>query len=181
MRPLLGWLSAALLFSAAGPAQAAWYEAKSKHFIIDADQSSEDIRKFAERLERFDSAVRHLREMGDPALTDSGRLRIYVLKSEGAVARLAGRWDVAGFYHSRASGSVAFVPKNTGSTVWDLSTEQIFFHEYAHHLQLQDSSVAMPEWVREGFAEFFATAKIKDDGSVLIGSPPLYRAIIYLT
>ena len=60
--------------------------------------------------------------------------------------------------------------------MWDLNTEQIFFHEYAHHLQLQDSSIAMPEWVREGFAEFFATAKIKDDGSVLIGSPPLYRA-----
>src|SRR5438045_6588333 len=119
MRPLLACLSAALLFSAACPANAAWYEAKSKHFIIDADQSPDDIRKFADRLERFDSAVRHLRDMGDPPLTDSGRLRIFVLKSEGAVAHLAGRSDVAGFYHSRASGSVAFVSKNTGSTVWD--------------------------------------------------------------
>src|SRR5436190_19790888 len=111
MRLWLVLVCAALLGAAESPAQAAWYEAKSKHFIIDADQSPEDIRKFAERLERFDSAVRRLRQMGDPPLTDGGRLRIFVLKSEGAVARLAGRSDVAGFYHSRASGSVAFVPR----------------------------------------------------------------------
>jgi hypothetical protein len=177
MRTLLAWCLAAAAVAVSGTqANAAWYQAKSKHFVIYADQSPDAVRKFADRLERFDSAVRHLRDMGDPPLTDSGRLRIYVLKSEAAVARLAGRWDVAGFYHSRASGSVAFVPKNTTSSIWDLSTEQIFFHEYAHHLQLQDSSIAMPEWVREGFAEFFATAKVNADGSVLIGSPPLYRA-----
>src|SRR5438132_6427640 len=139
-------------------AHAGWYEAKSKHFIIYADESPDAVRRFAERLERFDSTVRRLRDMSDPPLTDSGRLRIYVLRSQGAVARLAGRSDVAGFYHSRASGSVAFVPRSAGASIWDLNTEQIFFHEYAHHLQLQDSSIIVPEWVREGFAEFFATA-----------------------
>jgi hypothetical protein len=176
MRTLFAWCVAAVVAFTGSQANAAWHQAKSRHFIIYADQSPEAVRDFADRLERFDAAVRHLRDMGDPPLTESGRLRIYVLKSEAAVARLAGRWDVAGFYHQRASGSVAFVPKNTTSSAWDLSTEQIFFHEYAHHLQLQDSSIAMPEWVREGFAEFFATAKINTDGSVLIGSPPLYRA-----
>jgi tetratricopeptide (TPR) repeat protein len=179
MRFLLGWLVAALLLVAAGsPAHAAWHEAKSKHFIIYSDQDLDQLRRFAERLERFDQAVRHVRGMDDPALTDSGRLTIYTLRSEGAVAKLAGAGSgVRGFYAARASGALAFVPRKAGTgSEWDLDAEAIFFHEYAHHLQLQDASVALPAWVIEGFAEFFATAKVEKDGSVIIGSPPQYRA-----
>ena len=178
MRSLLSWLVAAFLVCAvAGPVHASWHEAKSKHFIIYADLKPAELREFAERLERFDQAARRVRQMQDPDLTDSQRLTIYALRSEGAVARLAGNRRVGGFYNARASGSVAFVPRKAGSkSDWDLDAEEIFFHEYAHHLQLQYTSAALPAWVVEGFAEFFATAKVKKDGSVLVGSPPQYRA-----
>ncbi len=174
-RLLLASILAACMTSAA---VAGWHEAKTKHFIIYADLEPNDLRLYAERLERFDQAVRSVRGMTDPPLTDSNRLTIYALRSESAIAKLAGGSGVAGFYAARVSGSVAFVPRRAGSThtKLDLDTETIFFHEYAHHLQMQDSSLALPAWVREGFAEFFATARIDDDGSVLIGSPPLHRA-----
>jgi len=178
MRSYFYGLAAALLATlATAPAEAAWHEAKSKHFIIYADLKPDQIKYYAERLERFDQAVRLVRGMGDPALTNSQRLTVYALRSEGAVARLAGASLVRGFYVARASGTIAFVPRNAGSNQdWDLNTEEIFFHEYAHHLQLESSSIAIPPWAVEGFAEFFATAKVEKDGSVVIGNPPQYRA-----
>jgi hypothetical protein len=177
MRFLVMWLAAIALVALGSPAHAAWYEAKSKHFIIYADDKPERVSRFAERLERFDAAVRFVRRMEDLPLTDSARLRVYVLRSESAVAKLIGDSSARGMYEARMSGAVAFVPRSAGGTSdWDLDTEEIFFHEYAHHLQLQFASVAMPEWVVEGFAEFFATAKIEKDGSVLLGSFPIYRS-----
>jgi tetratricopeptide (TPR) repeat protein len=182
MRLRVIWLLAAALVVLGGPANAAWYEAKSKHFIIYADDKAERLQTFAQRLERFDQAVRHIRHMDDPALTDSNRLRVYELGSEGAVGKLVGNQWARGMYRSTMAGSIAFVPRAAGNrfNVWDLNTEQIFFHEYAHHLQLQYSAVAMPPWVQEGFAEFFATAEIGKDGSVTIGKYPPYRVAAIL-
>ena len=42
---------------------------------------------------------------------------------------------------------------------------------------LQQSDLALPSWLVEGFAEFFATARIQDDGSVTLGYVPEYRSI----
>ena len=173
IRVKLGWVSGFALLFAGTPANAAWQEAKTAHFIIYSDDSPERLQGFATRLEKFDKAVRLIRGMDDPALTDSGRLRIYTLRSDGAVEKLAGLSGVRGFYSGRASGSVAFVPRRSGTGgEFDLDTESIFFHEYAHHLQLQYSSMALPTWFTEGFAEFFATADVKQDGSVLVGKYP---------
>ncbi len=167
----------AAAFLAPGPASAAWHEARSNHFIIYADMSPDELKQYAERLERFDQAVRYVRGMQDPKLTDANRLRIFVLRSERTVARLAGSYWVAGFYKARASGSSVFVPrKAAGMSYWDLDSESIFFHEYGHHLQLQFASAAIPPWVSEGFAEFVATAVLEKDGSVTIGRIPQYRA-----
>ena len=84
----LRWLLAALLGALAMvPASAAWHEAKSNHFIIYSDQSPAELKRFAEQLERFDLAVRHVRGMDDPALSDANKLRIYVLRNEAANVR----------------------------------------------------------------------------------------------
>jgi len=170
-------VAAAMLLLGSVPAQAAWHQAKTKHFIVYADQPPTDLRTFAARLERFDQAARVIRGMKDPPLTDSNRLTIFVVNSQYAIERLAG-YGAAGFYAARASGSVAFVPKKAGSKSdkWDIDAEAIFFHEYAHHLQLQYANLALPVWVSEGFAEFFAPTQFRDDGSVVIGVMPAYRA-----
>ena len=169
---------AAIILSIPCAAVAAWHEARSNHFIVYADLKPAELRAYAERLERFDQAVRSVRGMDDPALTDSQRLTVYALRSERAVSRLAGSSAARGFYNARLSGASAFVPRRTDldGFDWALDTQEIFFHEYAHHLQLQFSTYALPAWVIEGFAEFFATAKLEKNGSVVIGHPPQYRA-----
>ena len=176
MRLFLGWLVAALaLVTAAAPARATWHEARSKHFIIYGDVDAAELRDYATKLERFDGAVRNARMMQDPPLTDSGRLTIYLLRDADALARLAG-WGTYGQYIARASGSYAFVAKNKGKGDWDLNSDIIFFHEYAHHLMLQNLTAALPQWFVEGFAEFLATARMNDDGSVTLGAPANHRA-----
>lgn len=157
-------------------ANAEWYRAQSEHFIIYSDDDPKRLTEFARRLEKFDGAVRAIRGMDDPPLTNSRRLTIYALPSGGAVAKLAGSSLIRGMYSGRADGSIAFVPRRAGSgDWWDVDAEAIFFHEYAHHLQLQYSSMALPVWFTEGFAEFFATAEVKRDGSVFVGAQPGYR------
>lgn len=178
MHFLQGLLVSALLAGGmTANAQAAWHEAKSEHFIIYADLDPAELKRYGERLERFDQAVRTVRSMDDPPLTDAQRLAIYALKDEAAVGRLIGSSNILGVYLSGAAGSYAFVPRKTGYVTQraEITAESVFFHEYAHHLQLGGSSAALPAWVTEGFAEFFATAEILENGSVRVGSPPMDR------
>ena len=167
-----------LVLATSVPATAAWYEAKSRHFVIYSEQKPDELKRFAGDLERFDQAVRRLRAMVDPPLTDAGRLKIFVLPNSGAVARMAGApgSGVAGFYVARASGALAFVHRERSRSDYGLDARTVFFHEYLHHLMLQSSERALPAWYVEGSAEMFSTAKIKEDGAIEIGHVPVHRA-----
>jgi tetratricopeptide (TPR) repeat protein len=63
-----------------------------------------------------------------------------------------------------------------GDQPGQFNSDILFFHEYAHHLMLQNWAVALPPWFSEGFAEFLSTAKINDDGSVILGGAANHRA-----
>jgi tetratricopeptide (TPR) repeat protein len=164
------------MLTAATSAHASWYQAKSKHFIICADASSDELRNYATNLERFDQAVRMARAMEDPALTDSGRLNIYIIRDPAKFGELTGWSSIVGEYASRASGSYAFVAKMKGQRIWDMNSNIILFHEYAHHMMLQSWAAPLPTWVSEGFAEFLSTAKVNDDGTVTLGAPANHRS-----
>lgn len=178
MRIMRIWLWAAMaLMSAASPGRAAWHEAKTKHFIIYGDDAPSELRDYAIKLERFDQAARLARQMGDPPLTDANRLTIYLLREVGELDRVVGSGSgVYGMYITRAAGSFAFVAKKTARRDGDLDSDIIFFHEYAHHLLLQNAAAALPAWLVEGFAEFFSTARINEDGSVTFGAAANHRA-----
>ena len=167
MRMVLRVLFAAIVSVAGTEGEASWYEAKSNHFVIWANESPNALKLYAQNLERFDSAARQLMGLSDPPLTDAGRVNIFVLPSLGAVSKLGGAGYVAGLYESRADGSFAFVP-NLGDIGSDYS-KVIFFHEYTHHLQLQTADYPVPEWVAEGFADFMSTAEVNSDGSMTFG------------
>lgn len=174
---LVGLMVLALAW--ASGTEAAWHQAKSKHFIIYADEDPRDLREFSEKLEKFDSAVRRVRGMPDYPVGDGNRLQVFVTRSDAAVRRLANDKTgfVRGFYLPRASGSVAFVPRSSGSgSAWDLDAETVFFHEYAHHLMMQDLDTPVPEWLVEGFAEFMSTVRFEKDGYVGLGAAPQHRA-----
>ena len=176
MRVMLAAVVALLLCPVSASAQ--WYEAKSRHFIIYSDQKEDELKTYATRLERYDQAVRKARGTPDPELTDANRLKVYVLRDQQAVGEMAGGAGVAGFYLPRASGPLAFVHRGKASRdKWDLDAETVFFHEYMHHLMLTElGSTALPIWMIEGYAEFFATAELLPDGGVRFGAVPTYRA-----
>jgi tetratricopeptide (TPR) repeat protein len=174
-------LSASLV-AAACPAAAiaAWQEASSPHFIVYADDKPERIRAFTERLEKFDKALRVMRSMPDRPTTDAERVRVYMVDDISVLRRLAGKGmsNVAGWYATRVGGPVAFVPrKETKDSPYDLDSQAILLHEYSHHFMFLNSpDVVYPGWLVEGFAELNATAIFRDNGDVVIGQMPGYRA-----
>jgi tetratricopeptide (TPR) repeat protein len=176
MRSLLVWLSAALLFVAAGPANAAWYKSNSKHFIIYADQNPKVLADFASRLERFDQAVRALLKMDDPAVGDGNRVTVYVLPTDADVRKLIGDTTgfIFGFYTGRATGSLVYIGKRNGPD-GSLGADAILYHEYSHHLMMQQLDRPYPEWFVEGFAEYLSAPIFEHDGAVGIGAPPQDR------
>ena len=161
----------------ATPASAAWQRATSAHFIIYADQDPAELSAFAQKLERFDKAVRVTRQMADPPVGDGNRLVVFVVAGPLEVQRLqrGANNGVAGFYRTRASGSIAVVPRRMSRDSL-FKSDVVFFHEYAHHLMFQEISTPYPPWFVEGFAEFMGTAEVNPDGSVGLGGAPVYRA-----
>jgi hypothetical protein len=161
------------------PAQAAWRQASTAHFVIYSDDSEKSLREFAARLERYDAAMRHVRGLPDPAISPGNRLTVFVLPSIAAVQKLygRGRGSVGGFYTGRVDGSYAVTPRRGGSSDAADNTEQIvLLHEYAHHFMMQNYPGAFPAWLIEGYAEFHSTASFEKDGSIGIGLPANHRA-----
>ena len=171
------WLAAA--FGLTAPAQAGWYKAESPHFVVYADDSERDVTRFAERLERFHAAMAFIMNRRDAAPpSPSNRVVIFAVGSESRVQKLLGDKSrtVAGYYMPRAGGSRAFVPTiQVGGNERDFSSI-VLLHEYAHHFLISSSRFMMPRWFSEGAAEFFASAKFENDGSVGIGRPANHRA-----
>jgi tetratricopeptide (TPR) repeat protein len=148
-----------------------WREVKTKHFIIYGDLSDSDARAFADKIERFDGAMRQI-----VGTTVSIPVTIYVVSDIAEVQKLAGRRDVGGFYNAVAQGPYIVVPLSvTGNNVVREIAKTIMFHEYAHHMTLSSSDEYYPGWVTEGFAEFFSTADINKDGSITLGANPSIR------
>lgn len=169
-------LASALALSLATPAQADWHRAESDHFVIYADDSEKDVARFAEMLERYHAAMSFVTQREVPVPSPSNRVTIYAVGSSGKIRKLAGMANVGGFYIPRAGGSVAFVP-NIRASSGELDYSMItLLHEYAHHFLIGSSAYAMPRWMDEGGAEFFASAKFPSTGEVQIGRPAHHRA-----
>jgi tetratricopeptide (TPR) repeat protein len=156
-------------------AMAAWNEAKSNHFVVYSQLSQDKLRSYVSDLERYDAAVRVVRQMKDPPPTSTSRVVLYVLRDEREVQTVTGIGGIAGVYFGRASGPTSFASGSPKRNRWDLDGRTVIFHEYLHHLMLQDATGSYPTWMVEGYAEFFAPADIHDDGSVEFGLPPDYR------
>jgi hypothetical protein len=160
-----------LLTSCPAASQAKWLEASTRHFVIYSEQGANKVRELAERLERFDAALRHANGVADRDISPANRLTVVLFRSQSRVqAFYDGDTSVDGFYSNTA-----------GRTLAVANTERVqghdaLFHEYAHHFISTNYSVALPMWLAEGYAEFYATAEVRADGSVELGLPNVYRA-----
>ena len=169
------WLLLAALLTPASARAADWYEASTAHFVVYSEQSPAKLQQFASRLERFDAAIRWLRDLPDEPVGKANRVTVYVVDDTGDVAQLSHRYP-AGFYKPRAGGSLAVVPRTAGAAETSLSAQQILLHEYTHHLfWTQSPNAVYPAWYIEGYAETLATVKFYDDGAIDYGRPPQYR------
>lgn len=172
--------AAALFLFVSGDALAAWYEASSDHFVIYADESEKEIRKYSDRLERYYSAMSVMLPSKDVKPSPSNRVTIYVVKSERIVRKLYGSGTdsryVKGFYMPRAGGSLAIIPPIDVGGSNASESELVLLHEYAHHFMAENAPYMVPRWYGEGFAEYFATAKFESDGSVGLGLAAQHRA-----
>ncbi|QUL36477.1 hypothetical protein [Erythrobacter sp. JK5] len=171
----IGLLAAFLVAPTA--ARADWYEASSDHFVIYADDKERDIRRFAENLERYHSAMAYVTGRNFEKPSPSNRVVIFVVGDQRDVRKLAGTDDraLAGFYIPRAGGSLAFVQDIRNKNGYPHFSTIVLLHEYAHHFLISSSRFAMPRWMSEGAAEFFASAGFEKDGSVLVGRPAVHR------
>lgn len=182
LRKALGIILAAVLFSAgSNPARAEWFEVSSDHFVIYGEGREASMRRFSEQLERFHNAMAAVTGRREPPPSPSNRVTIFIVDNAKEVQNLARdglkRSSLRGFYRSRAGASIAVVPRITGGTddIFDPSMVTLL-HEYAHHFLLSANAYALPRWVSEGAAEFFASASFGRDGAVQIGKPNKHRA-----
>jgi len=159
---------------------AAWHEANGEHFIVYANQSEQNIKRYAEKLERYHAALGNLFEINRKSPSPSNKVSVYVVKSRSLVRKLYGNSasrNVGGFYRGRAGGSVAVIPriksKNDGLASF---SEKVLLHEYAHHVMFSNTELLIPRWYSEGFAEFYSSAKFEKDGSIELGLPANHRA-----
>ena len=175
MRLVKAFLLLAFLVPTA--AHAAWREASSPNFVVYADDSERDIRRFSEQLELYHAAMKVLTGIDPPEPSPSSRLTVFVVKNEQEVRRLLGEGAryVSGFYIPRASGSIAVVPRiNVRRGAIDFAM-LVLLHEYAHHFMTSNGAFVAPRWLGEGGAEFFASAEFSAAGGIKIGMPARHR------
>lgn len=160
------------------PALAAWHKAESERFVIYSDSRAEDVKSFGEMLERYHAAMTLETGRTVPKPSPSNRVTIYMVGSLANLREIYGDKSsaVAGFYIPRANGSVAFSPNIKIKSGGTDSSLTVLLHEYAHHFLISSARHAMPRWLSEGSAEYFASAKFHADGSVDIGLPNNERA-----
>jgi tetratricopeptide (TPR) repeat protein len=172
------WLYLFLLLLLPTPAEAVWYEAKTRHFVIYSSGSEKALRDFSIKVERFDTFLRRRFLVSDDDA--SQRLTIFLLSSSEDVQRAHGGGkysrDVAGFYNGAVTGSLAVVNRVRSSEEGELDGDIILFHEYAHHFMLHYFPAAYPAWYVEGFAEFLATTEFTPEGNAKLGIPAQHRA-----
>ncbi|QLC21867.1 tetratricopeptide repeat protein [Parasphingopyxis sp. CP4] len=167
-----------MLLWLAAPAQANWHRAESDHFIIIAELDEAELRERAIELESLDRAMRAMTNTPDePAEL---KLRVFMVTNVGEVGRYYGSGNAAGYYTPSMRGAYAVVPRrNVASGQLGMTSDNVLFHEYAHHFMAQFASGTYPSWYIEGFAELFATAEMRGAEWVEIGRPLPRRVALY--
>jgi hypothetical protein len=153
-------------------AKAEWTEIKTDHFLIYADKSDKDLRRFAEQLEAVHFLMLRANGLREDRLPV--RVKVYAYGGVDKVGKLANVTNAAGFYRPGPSSAIAVIPANSGSS--GLTSLEVLFHEYAHHFMLQYFPAAYPAWYVEGWAELIATSSFERKGAITFGKANSDRA-----
>ncbi|WP_297801598.1 hypothetical protein [uncultured Brevundimonas sp.] len=146
---------------AASQALADWHRVETPNFIVYGEGNARSIVREAEELERLDRMMRQV--MNVAPSSDNPKLSVYILPDRKAfqvISPEAGR-NTGGEYAATEFGITAILLRGTDN--------HVLFHEYAHHFMLHYFPSRYPAWFIEGFAEYFATADVRDAQSVKLG------------
>lgn len=137
-------------------AHADWLKAETEHFVIYGNTSENSLRRYAGKIERFDTLLRTYYPISTEYQTP--KLEIFMADGRRDMIQISPgiNESVAGYY-SPNSGRI-YTVINTRSPMGDI----VAYHEYAHHFMFQMSSSAYPSWFVEGFAEYYSTADVAD-------------------
>lgn len=167
-----------------------WYRAESEHFILYSEDSERDTLEFVQDLERLNEVLSLFTGVGNDArLPESSKLTVFRFGETADMSALAAGnrvSGVGGFFIPRATGAVAFVPRQQNrrrgrSRAQDMPSEMqldprgVLFHEYVHYFMFQHRDAPYPLWYSEGFAELFSNLEFNDDHFV-IGEVPTARS-----
>jgi tetratricopeptide (TPR) repeat protein len=158
---------------AVGPATAGerWVEVKSKHFTVVSDESEAAARAAAHRFEEIRAVFQALSP--STSLTSGRPLTILALRDEDSMRRLLpGFWEAEG--GARPIGLfLGDTPRVFALFRLDRAEngagQSVVFHEYVHFL-IGLNYDAIPLWLNEGLADFYASSATEGD-RVLVGRP----------
>lgn len=167
--PVLGRILAAFVamvaLCAPGLAQAKWLKAETPRFILYSNGSEQTLREYAVKLEDYDTLLRVFFAL-NPDGVPARKLEMYLVADTIDIRRLnPDASDTLGGFYMASSYNIFFIGKR-GHGEGD--EDDTVLHEYAHHFMMQYLAGKYPGWLIEGFAEYYATAKLKP-GSFEIG------------
>lgn len=145
-----------LTLLAVAPARAEWLRAESRNFVLYSEGSESRLRERIALLEDFDQLLRIVTTVQEPP--SPTKFHVYLVPNRAALQSIRNLGPgIAGFYTATPYGVAAFVDASA-----EADGNIVLFHEYAHHFMHQYAANAYPAWYVEGFADYFATARITD-------------------
>ncbi len=167
-RWLLSALAIVVVVTTSSPAAAEWRRAESPRFVVYSDGSESALRAYVQKLETFDRVLRTNLNRPADALPDR-KFPIYLVRGR------AGLNEVSPGLAQRAVGVYFPLTEDIFAVAIREADDHTLFHEYAHHFMFQEFSGLYPAWLIEGFAEYYATADIKEE-RVVLGEMSINRA-----
>lgn len=142
---------------------AEWRRAESPHFVVYSDGSERSLREYTLKLERFDALLSS--RFGSGPANEDRKLPVYLVADARAlrVAVPGLPAGIAGYYSSSEQDVFAVLVRG--------ESDDLLLHEYSHHVMARSGDARYPGWLREGFAEYFATATVTEGGQASFGLP----------
>lgn len=158
-------------------ADAAWFKAENSRFVMFGDSGEESLRKQISDLSAFDSVLRTRHQIANDRSTTQ-KLSIYIVGNPDQLRRVypSASAGIQGYY--LATPNIIYLA--AGRMEGDSGSRQLVFHEYVHHFMFHYFPAATPEWISEGYAEYFMTAEVGED-TVVLGKYNKSRAATLLS
>ncbi len=162
----------ALLVALPGVARSArtdWRELTVGHFHLYSTLRDSATRDVARQLQAFEQTVGLMLQSED-RLPDVPTT-IYLLDRDDFANYAAPRPGLGGFFQEERYGNLIAVDADMPSS----GLRTAVFHEYTHFIERSTSTLSLPPWCSEGYAELFSSVRIVKNTIIVGEQPPTAR------